>query len=127
MSMPGLIADAHVTFREFLNSPLSGTLEFQVAGEASEGLEAVERVSRLKLDLAVMDIEMPRMEGLEVAVLKLITMKQVSFCGRQWPMKHIAKRPTEAEATHFSRRTPGCATPTGGHKGRNAGRKPRVA
>jgi len=67
MSMRVLIADEHVTFREFLKSFLSRIPEFQVAGEASDGLEAVELVARLKPDLVLMDIEMPRMDGLEAA------------------------------------------------------------
>ncbi len=62
-----LVADEHVTFREFLKSFLSRIPEFQVAGEASDGLEAVELVARLNPDLVLMDIEMPRMDGLEAA------------------------------------------------------------
>ena len=69
MSMRVLIADEHVTFREFLKSFLSRIPEFQVAGEASDGLEAVELIARLEPDLVLMDIEMPRMDGLEAARL----------------------------------------------------------
>ena len=46
-----LITDEHVTFREFLKSFLSSISKFQVAGEASDGLEAVELDARLKPDL----------------------------------------------------------------------------
>ena len=38
---------------------------FEVVGVASNGVEAVERVGRLKPDLIVMDIQMPEMDGLE--------------------------------------------------------------
>ena len=48
-----LITDEHVTFREFLKSFLSRIPEFQPAGEASDGLEAVELVTRLKPDLVL--------------------------------------------------------------------------
>ena len=67
MSMRVLIADEHVTFREFLKSFLSRIPEFQVAGEASDGLEAVELIARLKPDLVLMDIEMPHL-NLKISV-----------------------------------------------------------
>jgi len=53
MSWRVLNADEHVTFREFLKSFLSRIPEFQPAGEASDGLEAVELVTRLKPDLVL--------------------------------------------------------------------------
>jgi DNA-binding NarL/FixJ family response regulator len=67
MSMRVLIADEHVTFREFLKSFLFRIPGFQVAGEASDGVEAVELVAQLKPDLVLMDIDMSRMDGLEAA------------------------------------------------------------
>jgi two-component system chemotaxis response regulator CheB len=39
--------------------------EFQVVGEASDGIEAVDMVRRLRPDLVTMDVRMPRMDGLE--------------------------------------------------------------
>lgn len=48
MSVRVLITDEDVTLREFLKSFLSRIPEFQVAGETSAGLEAVELVARLK-------------------------------------------------------------------------------
>ena len=51
-----LITDEHVIFREFLKSFLSSIPKFQVAGEASDGLEAVELDAWLKPDLASADV-----------------------------------------------------------------------
>jgi len=51
-----LITDEHVTFREFLKSFLSSIPKFQVAGETSDGLEAVELDAWLKPDLASVDV-----------------------------------------------------------------------
>jgi DNA-binding NarL/FixJ family response regulator len=67
MSLRVIIADEHVAFRDFLKSFLARMPDFQVTGEAADGIEAVELVARLKPDLILMDIEMPRMNGLEAA------------------------------------------------------------
>jgi DNA-binding NarL/FixJ family response regulator len=60
-----LIADDYATFREFLKSFVARMPETCIAGEAADGEEAVQLVGRLKPDLVLMDIEMPRMDGLE--------------------------------------------------------------
>jgi DNA-binding NarL/FixJ family response regulator len=60
-----LIADDYATFREFLKSLVAKMPETCIAGEAADGKEAAQLVGRLKPDLVLMDIEMPRMDGLE--------------------------------------------------------------
>jgi DNA-binding NarL/FixJ family response regulator len=67
MSLRVIIADEHVAFREFLKSFLARMPDFRVTGEAADGIEALELVARLKPDLVLMDIAMPRMHGLEAA------------------------------------------------------------
>jgi DNA-binding NarL/FixJ family response regulator len=69
MSLRVIIADEHVAFRDFLKSFLTRMPDFQVTGEAADGIEAVELAARLKPDLILMDIEMPRMDGLEATQL----------------------------------------------------------
>lgn len=59
-----LLADDHALFRDGLAS-LLGAWEMEVVGQASDGLEAVAQTRRLKPDLVLMDVHMPRVNGLE--------------------------------------------------------------
>lgn len=60
-----VIADDHGMLRKHLSSLLSSHPDFHVIGEAEDGLEAIERVEELAPDLVVLDIAMPRMNGIE--------------------------------------------------------------
>lgn len=62
-----LIADDHEIFRRGLRSLLESHAEWQVCGEATDGQDAVERVRELNPDVVVLDITMPRLNGLEAA------------------------------------------------------------
>ncbi|MBM2826422.1 MAG: response regulator transcription factor [Dehalococcoidia bacterium] len=62
-----VIADDHALFREGLRLLLEQTKDIVVAGEAADGQEAVDLVARLQPDLVVLDISMPRVDGLEAA------------------------------------------------------------
>ena len=60
-----LIVDDSATQRQLLREVLSHDAEFQVVGEAADGLEAVRLCHSLQPDLVTMDIQMPRMNGYE--------------------------------------------------------------
>ena len=62
-----LIADDEVLARARLARMLSEFPDLQVAGEASNGLEALQISEELGPDLVFLDIEMPELNGLEVA------------------------------------------------------------
>lgn len=62
-----VIADAHHIMREGLRALLERTDDIQVIGEAEDGLQACELVEQLTPDVLVMDLEMPRLNGLEIA------------------------------------------------------------
>lgn len=65
-----LIADDHVFVRQGLKSVLSvHPGYFDVCGEASTGLEAVEKARQLRPDVAVIDVSMPGLNGLEATRL----------------------------------------------------------
>ncbi len=61
-----LLADDHVLVREGFRSLLEGA-GFQVVAEASDGFEAVRRAAELKPDVAILDLSMPLLNGLEAS------------------------------------------------------------
>lgn len=62
-----LIADDHAIMRVGIRNILSRSEQIQVVGEASNGTEALHLISELDPDVLVLDMEMPVMDGVEVA------------------------------------------------------------
>ncbi len=60
-----LIAEDHVVVRESVRQFLEREDTLEVVGEASDGAEAVEMAQRLKPDVVIMDIAMPKLNGIE--------------------------------------------------------------
>jgi len=60
-----LIVDDHTAVREGLREMLLDQPEFQIVGEASNGLQAIAQARALQPDAIVMDISMPEMDGIE--------------------------------------------------------------
>ena len=60
-----LIVDDHETVRRGIRALLSSRRDWVVCGEAEDGLDAVEKAKSLRPDVVLMDISMPRMDGLE--------------------------------------------------------------
>jgi PAS domain S-box-containing protein len=62
-----LIVDDHEVVRRGLRSLLSARPEWTICGEAVDGLDAVEKAKTLRPAVVLMDISMPRMNGLDAA------------------------------------------------------------
>lgn len=62
-----LLVDDIAETRESIRKLLAFEQDFQVVGDASNGLEGVQKAQELKPDIVIMDINMPDMDGLEAA------------------------------------------------------------
>src|SRR6267378_2255085 len=64
-----LIVDDHEIFRRGLRSLLESRADWEVCGEATDGQEAVDKAKQLQPDVIVLDITMPRLNGLDATAL----------------------------------------------------------
>jgi two-component system, NarL family, response regulator YdfI len=62
-----LLVDDFAAWRSYVRSVLKERENFQVLGEAVDGQEAIEKATQLQPDLVVMDVAMPKMNGIEAA------------------------------------------------------------
>ncbi len=60
-----LLADDHFIVREGIRACLSDRRNISIVGEACDGFDAIEKTLELKPDVVLMDINMPRLNGLE--------------------------------------------------------------
>lgn len=60
-----LLVDDHAPFRKAMADLLAAAHDFQLVGEAGDGAEALEMARELLPDVIVMDLSMPRLDGLE--------------------------------------------------------------
>ena len=66
MSIDVIIADDHPIVRQGLRQVIESEADLQVIAEADEGLTALEKIVKLKPTVAVLDLDMPHMDGLEI-------------------------------------------------------------
>ena len=74
-----LICDDHPVVRTGLRGMLDGQADFEVVGEAENGEEAVESAGRLRPDVVLMDLRMPKLDGVSAT----------ARIGERWPDAHV--------------------------------------
>lgn len=104
-----LIADDHELFRQTLRSFIETQPNWHVCGEASDGVEAVDKAKVLRPDIVLMDINMPRMDGLEATrVLRrdlpeckviLVTQNHTSIARQQAAAVEASASVTKSDLT----------------------------
>jgi DNA-binding NarL/FixJ family response regulator len=60
-----MLADDHGVIRDGLGRLIGGLEDVELVGTASDGAEAVERAGQLQPDVILMDLDMPRLDGIE--------------------------------------------------------------
>jgi PAS domain S-box-containing protein len=101
-----LFVDDHKVIRQGLINLIGTQPGIDVAGEASNGKEAIDRVRQLKPDVVVMDVSMPEMDGIEAT----------RYIKAQWPKvrvialsmvedEHVSRTMREAGAEAFLSKT----------------------
>jgi DNA-binding NarL/FixJ family response regulator len=80
-----LLVDDFAFWRQAVSSILLAKPELQVVGEASDGLEAVQKAVEVRPDLILLDIGLPTLNGIEVArqILKLVPESKILFLSQE--------------------------------------------
>ena len=80
-----LIVEDFEPFRRFVCSMLDERDDLQIVGEASDGLEAVQKTEELQPDLIVLDIGLPSLNGIEAArrIRKLSPKSKILFVSQE--------------------------------------------
>ena len=71
-----LVVDDSLLMRTVIRDIVSADEAFEIVGEAVDGLEAVDRAGTLKPDIILLDIEMPRLDG--IGALKQLNLVSVA-------------------------------------------------
>jgi DNA-binding NarL/FixJ family response regulator len=80
-----LLVEDFEPFRRFIRSQLQPRLDLEVIAEASDGLEAIQAAEQLQPDLILLDIGLPKLNGIEAArrIRKLSPESKIVFLSQE--------------------------------------------
>ena len=80
-----LVVDDFEPFRRFVCALLAARPELQVIGEASDGLQAMQKAKELQPDLILLDIGLPALNGIEAAhrISRLVPAAKILFVSQE--------------------------------------------
>ena len=93
-----LIADAHLIVRTGLTALLGTEKDLEVVGQAKNGIEAVSEAARLKPDIVIMDLQMPKKDGVTATAAIAAAATSASRAARS-SRRAASTRPASAVAT----------------------------
>jgi DNA-binding NarL/FixJ family response regulator len=80
-----LLVDDFEHWRRFVVSLLQKHAEWQIIGEASDGLDAIQKAQELRPDLIVLDLSLPKLNGIQAArqIRKLTPESKIIFLSQE--------------------------------------------
>jgi Response regulator containing a CheY-like receiver domain and an HTH DNA-binding domain len=101
-----VIADDSALWRDRIKSSFNGSYDISIVGEADNGNEALRLIRETEPDLAILDIRMPEMNGMEVLKnIKEMKMKVKVCMLTNYAYPQYKKKCIEAGADYFLSKT----------------------
>ena len=84
-----LVVDDYEPWRQFLCSTIQQHPQFQISGQAGDGLEAVLQAQELQPDLILLDVGLPTLNGIEAAreIRKLLPQSRILFLSADYSLE----------------------------------------
>jgi CheY-like chemotaxis protein len=96
------VVDDYAPFRNLVCSTLHKQPELHIIGEASDGLEAIQKVQELQPDLILLDIGLPRLNGIEVSQrIQRLNPKSKILIVSENRSRHVAEEALRSGASGY--------------------------